>query len=115
MHDEQNGHSPALTELRKKLAGGLARTGMNKTQLADRTGLGRTTVSQAISPKAPAPTEQTVAALARTLKLSVEELLELQRTAAENPDTAKTDRAGGSPPSSRPTAPPPPRSGGSTM
>ncbi|MFI1921588.1 helix-turn-helix domain-containing protein [Streptomyces sp. NPDC020377] len=94
MHDEQNGHGPALTELRRKLAGGLARTGLNKTQLADRTGLGRTTVSQALSPKGSAPTEQTVAALARTLKLSVEELLELQRTAVENSDTAKTDRAG---------------------
>lgn len=94
MQDEQNGRSPALTKLRRQLADGLARTGLNKTQLANRAGLGRTTVSEAFPPKDAVPSTQTVAALARALKLPAEELLELQRTAAENPGTVKADGTG---------------------
>lgn len=78
----------------REAASRLARTGLNKTQLANRAGLGRTTVSEAFSPKRPVPSEQTVAALTRALMLSVEELLELQRTTAENPGTVKADGVG---------------------
>ncbi|MEV0982333.1 helix-turn-helix domain-containing protein [Streptomyces sp. NPDC049915] len=82
MRDEQNGHNPALTELRRRLADGRAQARLKQTQLAARAGLGRTTVSEALSPKKPAPSRETVAALARALKLPVEELLALQRDAA---------------------------------
>ncbi|MFE0453045.1 AAA family ATPase, partial [Streptomyces sp. NPDC058914] len=87
MHDEQNGHNPALTELRRRLTGGLARSRLNQTQLAARAELGRTTVSEALSSKKPVPSRETVAALARVLKLPVDELLVLQRTAAEESGT----------------------------
>ncbi|MET8955504.1 helix-turn-helix transcriptional regulator [Streptomyces sp. NPDC004533] len=82
MCDEQNGDSPALTELRRKLQVGLARMRLSKTELAARAGLGRTTVSEAFQTDGPVPSAQTVAALARALKLPVEELLALQRDAA---------------------------------
>ncbi|MFJ5779076.1 hypothetical protein [Streptomyces sp. NPDC093094] len=84
MHDERTGHTPdaALTELRRKLEGGLARSLLSKTQLASRTGLGRTTVQQAFQAGGPVPSAQTVSALAGALRLPVEELLELQRVAA---------------------------------
>ncbi|WP_432071852.1 helix-turn-helix domain-containing protein [Streptomyces wuyuanensis] len=81
MHDEQNGHNPALTELRERLNDGLAGMRLNQTDLAGRAGLGRTTVSEALSSRKPVPSAQTVAALARALKLPVGELLELQRSA----------------------------------
>ncbi|KMO96064.1 helix-turn-helix domain-containing protein [Streptomyces roseus] len=83
MHDEYNGQNPALTELRERLKGGMARMRLNQTDLAKRAGLGRTTVSEALSPAKPAPSPETVAALARALQLSVEELRELRRSAAE--------------------------------
>ncbi|MGW7487566.1 hypothetical protein [Streptomyces sp. NPDC054786] len=82
MHDEQSEHHPALTELRRRLNGGLARARLDKTQLATRAQLGRTTVSEAFGADGRVPSEKTVAALARALKLPVQELLELQRTAA---------------------------------
>ncbi|MET8453505.1 helix-turn-helix domain-containing protein [Streptomyces sp. NPDC005209] len=82
MRDEQNGHNPALTELRRRLSDGLAKFGLNQTELAGRARLGRTTVSQAFQSGGPVPSERTVAALARALKLPVEELLTLQRDAA---------------------------------
>ncbi|MFJ5780425.1 hypothetical protein [Streptomyces sp. NPDC093094] len=88
MHDEQNSHGPALTELRRRLADGLARARLNQTQLARRAGLGRTTVSEALSPSKPVPSKETVAALARALRLPVAGLLELQRRAAAEPGTA---------------------------
>ncbi|GGQ35319.1 hypothetical protein GCM10010266_68510 [Streptomyces griseomycini] len=89
MHDEQTGHTPgsALAELRKKLSDGLARARLTKTQLAARAGLGRTVVSDAFSPSKPVPSAETVAALARALKLPAGELLELRRTAAQEPGT----------------------------
>ncbi|MFD9069809.1 hypothetical protein [Streptomyces lasiicapitis] len=82
MHDEENGCSQALIELRRRLADGLARARLNQTQLAARAELGRTTVSEALSPKKPVPSAETVAALARALKLPVQGLLALRRTAA---------------------------------
>lgn len=76
-----NGDNPALTELRGKLSDGLARNRINKTELARRSELGRTTVSEAFQPGGPAPSAHTVEALARALKLPVGELLALQRDA----------------------------------
>ncbi|GHI68926.1 hypothetical protein Snoj_28440 [Streptomyces nojiriensis] len=84
MHDEHDSLDPALTELRERLTSGMARMQLNQTDLAKRAGLGRTTVSEALSPAKPAPSPQTVAALARALQLPVEELLELQRSAVED-------------------------------
>ncbi|MFF5759819.1 helix-turn-helix domain-containing protein [Streptomyces longwoodensis] len=83
MQDEPTGRtaSSALEELRGRLTDTLAQRRLNQTQLAARARLGRTTVSEALSPKKPAPSAETVAALARALHLPEQELLELQRTA----------------------------------
>ncbi|MEV6404085.1 helix-turn-helix transcriptional regulator, partial [Streptomyces bobili] len=94
MQNEQTGNSPALAELRRRLTGGLARARLNQTQLATRAGLGRTTVSEALSSKKPVPSRETVAALAGALRLPVLELLALQRTAAEESGTLTTDGPG---------------------
>ncbi|MFE2319773.1 helix-turn-helix transcriptional regulator [Streptomyces sp. NPDC059441] len=83
VHGEQGGDNPAFTELRARLAEGLALARLNQTQLAKQAELGRTTVSEALSPTKPVPSAETVAALARVLKLPVQELLELRRTAVE--------------------------------
>ncbi|CAL9335177.1 hypothetical protein SUDANB176_00150 [Streptomyces sp. enrichment culture] len=72
----------ALTELRKRLQDALAHQRLTKTQLAARTGLGRTTVHVAFQPGGPVPSAATVAALAGKLGLPVEQLLELRRVAA---------------------------------
>lgn len=84
MHDEQNGQNQALGELRTRLERGMVRARLNQTELAGLTGLGRTTVSEALSVKKPVPSAQTVSLIARVLKLPVRELMELQRTAAES-------------------------------
>ncbi|MFD7560701.1 helix-turn-helix domain-containing protein [Streptomyces sp. NPDC059835] len=84
MHDEHNGPNPALTELRKRLKGGMARMRLNQTDLAQRAGLSRTTVSEALSPAKAAPSPETVMALARALRLPVEELRELRRRSVED-------------------------------
>ncbi|WP_331761906.1 hypothetical protein [Streptomyces sp. NBC_01546] len=55
MHGEQRGHKLALTELRRRLADGLVAARLNQTQLAARAELGRTTVSEALSPRKPVP------------------------------------------------------------
>ncbi|MFC8408026.1 helix-turn-helix transcriptional regulator, partial [Streptomyces griseoincarnatus] len=88
MHDERTGHTPdsALTELRERLEAGLARMRLNKTELAGRAGLGRTTVAGAFQVGGRVPSSQTVAALAHALKLPIEELLALQRDAAGGGD-----------------------------
>ncbi|MGK5450199.1 helix-turn-helix domain-containing protein [Streptomyces radiopugnans] len=83
MGEEQEGRDAALAELRARLADGLARARLTKTQLAQRAGLGRTTVQQAFRDGAPVPSDATVAALTHVLGLSEEELLALRRTAAE--------------------------------
>ncbi|MEU3034717.1 tetratricopeptide repeat protein [Streptomyces griseoaurantiacus] len=82
MRDKRSSDNPALTELRRMLSSGLARMQLDKTALARRAGLGRTTVSQAFQTGGPVPSAQTVAALAQALKLPSEELLALQRDAA---------------------------------
>ncbi|MFD5895930.1 helix-turn-helix domain-containing protein, partial [Streptomyces sp. NPDC060366] len=92
--DEQNGHSPQLTKLRARLADGLARARLDKTQLARRAGLGRTTVSEALSSKKPVPSAETVAALSRALKLPEAEMLALQRTAAQQVGVGTTEGPG---------------------
>ncbi|MFF0094840.1 hypothetical protein ACFYSF_33525 [Streptomyces canus] len=94
MHDEQNGQNRALAELRRLLVAGMARARLNQTDLAGLAGLGRTTVSEALSPKKPVPSVQTVTEMARALKLPVRELLELQRTAAETSGTIPTGGPG---------------------
>ncbi|GAA1264308.1 hypothetical protein GCM10009646_60260 [Streptomyces aureus] len=75
VHDKQSRHNPALTELHRRLCSGLATLGLNKTQLAARAALGRTTVSEAFQADGPVPSAVcrlpsavTVAALARALK-----------------------------------------------
>ncbi|MEU7038699.1 helix-turn-helix transcriptional regulator [Streptomyces sp. NPDC046237] len=82
MHDDEDGRGAALAELRRQLAIAIAVARLNQTQLAARCGLGRTTVSVALSPTKPVPSPQTVAAIASALKLPIEELkglLELRR------------------------------------
>ncbi|MFD7284114.1 helix-turn-helix domain-containing protein [Streptomyces sp. NPDC059862] len=87
----------ALSELRKRLTDGLAHARLTKTQLARQAKLGRTTVQQAVNTNAAAPTAETVAALARTLRLPVQELLDLQRTAAGADSTRKQGQDPGKP------------------
>ncbi|MFE5521419.1 tetratricopeptide repeat protein [Streptomyces virginiae] len=86
MHDEHDGQNAALTELRESVRSGMARMRLNQTQLARLTGLGRTTVSEALSPSKPPPSHQTVATLARALHLPGPKLLELLRNAVEDAD-----------------------------
>ncbi|QSY50504.1 tetratricopeptide repeat protein [Streptomyces griseocarneus] len=87
MHDEPS-ELTALIELRKRLADGLARAGLNKTQLATRAELGRTTVQEAFQAGKPAPSAETVVALARVLRLPDQRLLDLRRIAAGDIDPA---------------------------
>ncbi|RPF24722.1 sel1 repeat family protein, partial [Streptomyces sp. TLI_185] len=75
--------TPALTELRTRLSEALARNRMNKTDLSNSSHLGRTTVSEAFQADGPLPSERTLTALARVLKLPAEELLALRREAAD--------------------------------
>ncbi|WP_158698036.1 helix-turn-helix domain-containing protein, partial [Streptomyces prunicolor] len=81
MHDEQGQRDEALIQLRGRLADGLARARLSKTQLANQAGLGRTTVQQAFQTGAPTPSAETVAALARVLRLPETELMDLRRLA----------------------------------
>ncbi|GAB2833962.1 helix-turn-helix domain-containing protein [Streptomyces daliensis] len=82
MPEKQRKSDAALAELRRWLGDGLAASGLDKTQLARRSGLGRTTVSEAFQPEGPVPSAKTLAGLAKALGMPVEELLELRRTAA---------------------------------
>ncbi|GHD76282.1 helix-turn-helix domain-containing protein [Streptomyces goshikiensis] len=90
MHEEltaawQAGADEALAELRSMLSDALAHKRLSKTQLATRTGLGRTTVQLAFQEDAPPPSATTVATLARVLGLQEKELLELRRRATAAP------------------------------
>ncbi|MFE4019276.1 helix-turn-helix domain-containing protein [Streptomyces sp. NPDC059101] len=82
MHDGHGEREAALTELREKLTDALARAGLTKTQLAARSGLGRTTVQDVFRADATVPSAATIAALARVLPLPDAELLNLRRIAA---------------------------------
>ncbi|MEV6576426.1 helix-turn-helix domain-containing protein [Streptomyces sp. NPDC051577] len=94
MHGGQDHQGAALIELRRMLDDGRARAGLNKTQLAARTGLGRTTVSAAFQADGGVPSADTVAALADALKLPHGRLLELRREAAGDSGTAAGDVSG---------------------
>lgn len=82
MPDEHTTRAAARRELRSRLNDRLASSQLTKTQLADRSGLGRATVSDALRPDGRLPSAKTVAALAQALGISAHELLQLQRTAA---------------------------------
>jgi transcriptional regulator with XRE-family HTH domain len=69
-------------ELRQRLADALASAGLTKTILARNAQLSRTTVHAAFKADALVPSPETVAALARALKLPEQELLDLRRAAA---------------------------------
>ncbi|MEU1274075.1 hypothetical protein [Streptomyces sp. NPDC005799] len=56
---------------------------MTRTQLADRSGLGRTTVAEALRPDGRLPSAKAVAALAGALGIPARELLALRRAAAD--------------------------------
>ncbi|MFD4116914.1 helix-turn-helix domain-containing protein, partial [Streptomyces niveus] len=94
MRDEANDRNRALAELRRRLAGGMTRARLNQTELAGLAGLGRTTVSEALSAKKPVPSAQTVEELARVLKLPAPELQELRRTAEEEAGALPVDGPG---------------------
>ncbi|WP_435220523.1 hypothetical protein [Streptomyces sp. Tue6028] len=94
MHDKQNGHSPALSELHGRLEAGLARARLSKTQLARQARLGRTTVWAAFQLDGPVPSAETVVAVARVLKLPEEELLELRRAAAGKSGATLVEESG---------------------
>ncbi|WP_425580117.1 helix-turn-helix transcriptional regulator [Streptomyces polychromogenes] len=94
MHDEQDHRSPAQAELRRRLDEGRALARLDQTQLARNAGVGRGTVSKALSPRGGVPSVDTVTLLARALKLPVVELLELRRTAAEETGAASADVPG---------------------
>lgn len=91
--EEHSGRS-ALAELRERLRDGRVLAGLSMTQLAARTGLGRTTVHAAFQADGPVPSADTVAALARALRLPAEELPALQRAAAQEAAPAAVPAAG---------------------
>ncbi|MDX3697716.1 helix-turn-helix domain-containing protein, partial [Streptomyces europaeiscabiei] len=95
MHDEQGERDASLFRLRGRLADGLAHARLSKTQLAKQAGLGRTTVQQAFQADAPTPSAETVAALARVLRLPETELMDLRRLACgESAPAAGSDGLG---------------------
>ncbi|GGN45744.1 helix-turn-helix domain-containing protein [Streptomyces fuscichromogenes] len=94
MLDEPDHCSPAHAELRRRLDEGRARARLDQTQLARKAGVGRTTVSKALSSRGGLPSVETVTALADVLKLPMGELLELRRTAAEETGAAPADVSG---------------------
>ncbi|WP_412775469.1 hypothetical protein [Streptomyces mirabilis] len=79
----QNFENPAaaLAELRARLEAGLVAVHLSKSMLARRARLGRTTVSEAFSSSADAPSAQTVGALAHALRLDPGPLLDLRAAA----------------------------------
>ncbi|MEV5877463.1 helix-turn-helix transcriptional regulator [Streptomyces sp. NPDC052101] len=79
MQGDQVTPESALVELQRWLRDSAALAGLSRTQLASRSGIARTTVYEALRAGGPAPSERTVAALAKVLKLPVDDLLELQR------------------------------------
>ena len=81
----------ALAELRSRLETGRIVRGINQTDLAGLAGLGRTTVSRALSPGAQGPSADTVGALGRALRLDVAVLLGLLDTAYGRGPASRTD------------------------
>jgi transcriptional regulator with XRE-family HTH domain len=87
----------ALAELRKQLQQAQAQQRLTKTQLARRTRLGRTTISQAFSDNQGPPSPATVSALAKVLRLDTGPLLELLRQAIADPLSATSGSLAESP------------------
>lgn len=83
--EEPDGGESPLAKLRDKLSDGLARKRLTKTQLATQSGLGRTTIQEAFRVDGAVPSAETVVALARVLRVSEAELLDLRRRAAAHP------------------------------
>ncbi|MFC9344053.1 helix-turn-helix domain-containing protein [Streptomyces sp. NPDC057020] len=94
MHDELDNRSPAQAELRRRLDEGRASARLDQTQLARNAGLGRSTVSKALSLRGGVPSVDTVTALAHALHLPVGELLELRRTAVQEMAAVSVDLPG---------------------
>ncbi|MGW4898219.1 SEL1-like repeat protein [Kitasatospora sp. NPDC004240] len=88
---ENTGRPAALAELRRRLNDGLALASLDKTQLATRSALGRTTVQEAFRAGGPVPSAATVVALARALRLPSDELLDLRREALADPGPVPAD------------------------
>ncbi|MFF4908987.1 helix-turn-helix domain-containing protein [Streptomyces sp. NPDC001260] len=88
MPAEHTMRAAARRELRSRLNDRLAESGLTKTQLADRSGLGRATVSEAFRSDGRLLSAKTVTALAQALGLPLPELLELQRIAADGAGAA---------------------------
>ncbi|MFJ2730792.1 tetratricopeptide repeat protein [Streptomyces collinus] len=86
----------ALAALRLRLDNARATRGMNKSELARAAGLGRTTVSQALSHNAPPPTKDTISALAHVLRLPPAPLLELLAAGANEGGRERPGKAIGS-------------------
>ncbi|MFJ9743178.1 tetratricopeptide repeat protein [Streptomyces sp. NPDC101166] len=75
----------ALARLQACLSDGLATSGLSVTRLARQAGLGRTTVNNALHRQV-TPSAQTIARMAKALRLNQEELLALRRQAAAEQD-----------------------------
>ncbi|MFJ5865061.1 hypothetical protein ACIQEY_11720 [Streptomyces parvus] len=78
----------ALATMRARLEEAISRARLTKTRAAARSGIGRTTLHEALREGAPAPTATTLVALATGLNLTMEEraeLLRLRRTATSRP------------------------------
>ncbi|MET9791614.1 NACHT domain-containing protein [Streptomyces canus] len=82
----------ALEELRDHLHKAKLKSRLSMTALTRRSGLGRTTVSQAFSGRS-APSEATITALAATLSLDTGPLLELRRRSLRADGTLQPERA----------------------
>ncbi|MER7461512.1 hypothetical protein [Streptomyces sp. NPDC097981] len=82
MGEKPGERGEARVRLRNELADGLARAQMDKSRLAVRARLSRTTVHGAFSADGIMPSAATIAALAAALRLPIDELLELRRMAA---------------------------------
>lgn len=97
VNGKQKKPHPALVELHQRLSDALAVSGLNKTLLARRARLGRTTVAEAIPPGTPVqvPSAATVTALAVALSLSADGLLELRRAAATGQSAPDADEPAG--------------------
>lgn len=81
--EDQRARDAALKELQHRLRDGLAKSGKNVGQLATAANLARSTVSPALSKQDKTPSAATVTALARVLRLDVDEMLQLRRKAAD--------------------------------
>ncbi|MCX4561570.1 helix-turn-helix domain-containing protein [Streptomyces phaeochromogenes] len=82
---QEYGPESALAELRDRLDAARAKARCDQTQLGARAQLARSTVSQALSSKRPAPSMNTVTALAKALQLDPDPLLDLLRIARSTP------------------------------